>query len=118
MVKFGDRIYDNPMDNGRFGGLSFGAVYRTPDDDHTTYIVRMYYVKKDNAGNNGPMYYVVENTITANPTVSINELNTDNVVSRTYYNAQGVASSKPFSGVNIVVTRYSDGSTKTTKVVK
>ena len=118
VVKFGDRIYDNPMDNGRFGGLSFGAVYRDADDDHTTYIVRMYYVKKDNAGNNGPMYYVVENTIKANPTVSINELSMDNVVSRTYYNAQGVASSKPFSGVNIVVTRYSDGSTQTTKIVK
>jgi hypothetical protein len=78
----------------------------------------MYYVKKDNAGNAGPMYYVVENTITANPTVSINELNMDNVVSKTYYNAQGVASNKPFSGVNIVVTRYSDGTTQTTKIVK
>ena len=118
VVQFGDRIYDNPMDNGRFGGLSFGAIFHEPEDDQTTYIVRMYYVKKDNAGNNGPMYYVVENTIKANPTVSINELNMDNVVSKTYYNAQGVASNKPFSGVNIVVTRYSDGTTQTTKIVK
>ena len=118
VVRFGDRIYDNPMENGRFGGLSFGAIFHQPEDDQTTFIVRMYYVKKDNAGNDGPMYYVVEDVITAEPTVSVNELNMDNEVAKTYYNAQGVASNKPFSGVNIVVTRYSDGSTKTTKIVK
>ncbi len=31
-------------------------------------------------------------------------------VSRTYYNIAGMASDKPFDGINIVVTRYSDGS--------
>ena len=40
------------------------------------------------------------------------------VTGRTYYNLTGVASSKPFDGVNIVVTRYSDGTTTATKVVK
>ena len=35
-----------------------------------------------------------------------------------YYNPAGIESSKPFQGVNIVVTRYSDGSVTTTKVVK
>ena len=35
-----------------------------------------------------------------------------------YINLAGVRSSKPFSGVNIVVTHYTDGSTTTTKVIK
>lgn len=38
-------------------------------------------------------------------------------VSRTYYNVAGVASDKPFDGINIVVTRYSDGSQTATKVM-
>ena len=36
----------------------------------------------------------------------------------TYVNAQGMKSSKPFDGVNIVVTRYSDGTTTTGKIVR
>ena len=35
-----------------------------------------------------------------------------------YINVAGMESSKPFAGMNIVVTRYSDGTTTTTKVVK
>ena len=118
VATFGSRIYDYPMENGRFGGLSFGAIFRTPDNDQTKYIVRMYYVKKDKAGNDGPMYYVVENEVISSPYVSVNELNINNEVSKTYYNAQGIPSDKPYSGVNIVVTRYSDGTTSTTKIVK
>ena len=40
------------------------------------------------------------------------------VVGITYYNLAGVASAKPFDGVNIVVTRYADGSTKATKELR
>lgn len=40
------------------------------------------------------------------------------VTSVTYYNMMGQQSSKPFQGVNIVVKRYSDGSTSTAKVLK
>lgn len=39
-------------------------------------------------------------------------------VSHTYYNIAGVASNKPFDGINIVVTRYSDGSQTATKILK
>lgn len=35
-----------------------------------------------------------------------------------YYNLAGVSSNKPFSGMNIIVTRYSDGTTIATKAVK
>ncbi len=37
------------------------------------------------------------------------------VVGVTYYNVTGLSSERPFEGVNIVVTRYSDGSTSTAK---
>lgn len=39
------------------------------------------------------------------------------VVGVTYVNPMGQTSSRPFGGVNIIVTRYSDGTTKTTKAV-
>ena len=35
-----------------------------------------------------------------------------------YYNLAGVSSNKPFIGMNIIVTRYSDGTTTATKAVK
>lgn len=40
------------------------------------------------------------------------------VVDVTYVNAQGMKSDKPFDGVNIVITRYSDGSTSTSKIIR
>ncbi len=40
------------------------------------------------------------------------------IVSRTYYNVAGQQSQVPFPGINIVVTRYSDGTTTSRKVVK
>lgn len=40
------------------------------------------------------------------------------VLSQTYYNLAGVSSSKPFDGVNIVITNYSDGTHRANKVIK
>lgn len=40
------------------------------------------------------------------------------VVSVTYVNSLGMTSDQPFDGVNIVVTRYSDGTTSTSKVIR
>ena len=40
------------------------------------------------------------------------------VLSHTYYNLAGMSSSKPFNGMNIVVTHYSDGTFTATKVIK
>ena len=53
------------------------------------------------------------------PQTAVKEINYNGeVVSVTYVNSQGMTSDKPFDGVNIVVTRYSDGTTRTTKVVR
>lgn len=35
-----------------------------------------------------------------------------------YYNVMGMESEKPFEGINIVVTRYSDGTTSATKILR
>ena len=53
------------------------------------------------------------------PSTAVREISVGSgtVVSQTYYNVQGMESDQPFNGVNIVVTRYSDGTTRTSKVV-
>jgi hypothetical protein len=35
-----------------------------------------------------------------------------------YYNLMGVESEKPFEGINIVVTRYADGSVSSSKIMR
>ena len=50
---------------------------------------------------------------------AVNEVKTGGeVVSVTYCDLAGRMSQKPFAGVNIIVTRYSDGTVKTTKAIK
>lgn len=50
---------------------------------------------------------------------AINRVGTEaQVVGIEYVNIAGMRSSAPWQGINIVVTRYSDGTTTTTKVVK
>ncbi len=74
-------------------------------------------------GGNGKDYFIAEAKITAkfNPSTptAVGTINAEaQVASVTYYNAMGVASSRPHQGINIVVTRYTDGSTHTEKVLK
>ena len=53
------------------------------------------------------------------PITAINDVEGSKTVSSVkYYNITGIESDKPFSGVNIVVTRYTDGSFSTTKVLR
>ncbi len=50
---------------------------------------------------------------------SVREVNCSKVIeSVRYYNIMGMESEQPFEGINIVVTRFSDGSTSTFKVLK
>ena len=56
---------------------------------------------------------------TPEPWTAVNEVvYNGEVVSRTYVNSLGMQSDQPFDGVNIVITRYSDGKVSTTKVVR
>ena len=53
----------------------------------------------------------------AEPTAISTVAGSKQVVSHTYYNIAGVASDKPFDGINIVVTHYSDGSQTANKII-
>ena len=98
--------------------LAFGAT----DNADIQFRVRFYYKQTgpNRRGlNDEPKYYIVESILDwINIPTGISEVNASNEVSKTYYNAQGLSSDKPFDGVNIVVTTYSDGSTHTSKVVR
>ena len=97
--------------------LAFGAT----DNTDIKFRVRYYYQQTgpSRAVNEEPKYYIVERILDwYNIPTGICEVNASYEVSKTYYNAQGLSSDKPFDGVNIVVTTYSDGSTYTSKVVR
>lgn len=122
-------------DNAMFGGLS-DIITENPDgsltiDSNLKIYVRFYYKVKDlhnlNNGNmlralnaNDHVGYAVETQpAPKEPSTSIAEkFFHGEIVSQTYVNAQGMVSDKPFNGINIVVTRYSDGTTTTSKVVR
>ena len=56
---------------------------------------------------------------TTTPTTGIDQpIVGKQVLGHTYYNLEGVSNNKPFDGVNIVVTRYSDGTSSVAKVIR
>lgn len=67
-----------------------------------------------------PSYYAVENNDDPDITTSLTSVYVVGkmVQSVTYVNAQGLKSDKPFDGINIVITRYTDGSVSTAKIVR
>ena len=110
---------------------SFAVPVGTQGSD-IKFAVRFYYKKKvtegaqrygakgNRDGENDAEYYIVEETGDGSSIpVSINEFMAGkSVIGVTYVNALGMQSNKPFDGVNIVVTKYSDGTTTTTKVLR
>ncbi len=107
-----------------------GENERVIEDDLKIY-VRFYYIVKGSAANHihgltlrdggeAPAGYGSEGQGTPPaPRTGVSELfYYGDVVSTTYYNVQGMKSDKPFDGINIVVTRYSNGTTSTTKIVR
>ena len=72
-------------------------------------------------GSNGYVVYPTNMAGKSNIVTAINGIFNDgsrDVVGVEYVNSLGVVSKRPFSGINIVVTRYSDGSATTVKTVK
>lgn len=120
-------------------------MFAAPDDIEASdieFIVRFYYRSTGNAlvpttnmfraplredegvGDEPRPYYGVEGEgePDSNIPTFINGVYSDGnhgeIVSVTYVNLQGMRSSQPFDGINIVVTRYSDGTTSTSKIVR
>ena len=119
---------------------SFGARKLRTDEDETgvideltaQFVVRIYFTP-DASKSGAPMikadgdtkYYVIEGTAERTfdwkdgVVTGVARLTGNGKVEGvTYYNVSGVASSRPWQGINIVVTRYSDGTVTKTKVVK
>ena len=97
--------------------------------DDLSIIVRFYYIVEGfDASAPGtsrgegadPAGYGVEGEgRTPSPWTAVSEIGYNNMIeSVTYVNALGMQSDKPFDGVNIVITRYSNGTVSTTKVVR
>ena len=121
-----------PLSSTWAENICFGAVSMadaTANEDLIV-IVRFYFRSKgSSAGNSNmfraegddetPMYNATESESSTNIATSVSEVRySGEVVSQTFINVQGQMSDKPFDGVNIVVTRYSDGATSISKVVK
>ncbi|MBR1882936.1 MAG: hypothetical protein IJ808_08020 [Muribaculaceae bacterium] len=138
-AKFG---YAEPQRNetrGTFGALRINDGTDNPNNIgqfDATFIVRVYYRKiAEETGGNGQsvrrrlepvedsQYYIVEQEIpwqflSSTVVTGIDDVDAIRTVhSVTYYNGLGQMSMRPFSGVNIVVTRYTDGTTSTGKAV-
>ena len=101
-----------------------------------TYIVRLYATsvygqqgagldqggKGETEGGSGKDYFIAEAkkvvTFDNSTPTAIGTVNAEaKVISVTYYNMMGVASNRPYPGINIVEKRYSNGATTTSKVV-
>ncbi len=124
--------WDTQKMNAIFGAVNALANENEMiDADDLTVYVRFYYRSTGKAietsrfmlradGEQTPEYYAAEGGARAKqvPT-GVNEIRYHGeVVSTTYYNIQGIESDKPFDGVNIVITRYSDGATTISKIVR
>ena len=116
-------------------GTEDGTITQLPME----FVVRAYYTKESNlaqpngmraprrvdGANSDGKYYIMEQTIPFilvmddNIVTSVHGVYADKQVQEViYYNMMGQSSSTPFSGVNVIVTRYTDGSYSTVKVHK
>ena len=105
--------------------ISFAVceMAETFDGDVT---VEIYLVNGDVTSVNdlsSPNYYItkVSHTIVKDPSISTGVEDVDaekTVAGVVYYNLLGVPSDRPFEGVNVVVTTYTDGTKSSMKIVK
>lgn len=125
----GNKLGDGPGEivAGTFGALKLQSGEEIPMD----FVVRVYFTKSVSSSGapmlkaadpNGDYYiaeYTISDALTSGIPTAINGVEIyNNISSVKYYNAAGIESDKPFKGVNIVVTRYSDGSVTTSKILK
>ena len=113
-------------ENGLVTGMEFdgyairNGINQAPsDNDHFDYfpVTITATVASDNAAT-APASASVQMWVKSSTRTAITDVKAGGVESVKYVNAQGVVSSTPFDGVNIKVTRMSDGTTNTVKVIK
>ncbi|MBR6490467.1 MAG: hypothetical protein IKT03_08045, partial [Muribaculaceae bacterium] len=102
-IKYVVRVYFAPQDVVTAASTLNGSK-ATPQEE----LKNFYVVEAEKT-------YVVDEDV---PTAINNISDVKQIVGVKYYNVAGVESNTPFDGVNIVVTRYNDGSTTTKKILK
>ena len=124
--ELGSASIKNNVFEGTFGALKLSSGEEIPME----FIIRVYFTKKEQttaprikAEGDSKEYYIAEYTIPDKltsdiPTFIFGVENANQVAGVKYYNIAGIESDTPFQGVNIVVTRYTDGTMTTRKVVK
>ena len=106
--------------------ISFAGICEKAETFDGVVTVEIYLVNGDVTSVNdlsSPNYYItkVSHTIVQDPTISTGVEDVDaekTVAGVTYYNLLGVSSDRPFEGVNVVVTTYTDGTKSSKKIVK
>lgn len=126
-------IVGGPGANGGYGAwyevdsdISFAGICKMKDTFDGVVTVEIYLVNGDVTSVNelsNSNYYItkVSHTIVKDPDISTGVEDVDaekTVAGVTYYNLLGVSSDRPFEGVNVVVTTYTDGTKSSKKIVK
>ena len=113
---------DDEFDPNAWDGvMKFGAEDGTTKNDIKVYVRFYYMVEGWNTrdGESRPGNGAEGSGDPDDPSTFVYELvGNGEVVGVTYVNAQGMTSDKPFDGFNIVITKFSDGTTTTTKVMR
>lgn len=126
-------IVGGPGANGGYGAwyevdsdISFAGICKMKDTFDGVVTVEIYLVNGDVTSVNelsNSNYYItkVSHTIVQDPDISTGVEDVDaekTVAGVTYYNLLGVSSDRPFEGVNVVVTTYTDGTKSSKKILK
>lgn len=108
-------------------GLADTPVVGTISDDYTTITISNFCVMRSDENfqtvdycHGNPVHTLIINLdepLNADHTAIADAHVTKTVDGVSYVNLAGQTSNKPFEGVNIVVTRYTDGTTSTSKIV-
>ena len=106
--------------------ISFAGICEMAEEFDGVVTVEIYLVNGDVTSVNelsNSNYYItkVSHTIVQDPDISTGVEDVDaekTVAGVTYYNLLGVSSDRPFEGVNVVVTTYTDGTKSSKKIVK
>ncbi len=106
--------------------ISFAGICEMAETFDGVVTVEIYLVNGDVTSVNelsNSNYYItkVSHTIVQDPKLSTGVEDVDaekTVAGVTYYNLLGVSSDRPFEGVNVVVTTYTDGTKSSKKIVK
>lgn len=127
------RVEGGPGANGGYGAwyevesdISFAGICEMAETFDGVVTVEIYLVNGDvtsvNELSNSNNYITkVSHTIVKDPDISTGVEDVDaekTVAGVTYYNLLGVSSDRPFEGVNVVVTTYTDGTKSSKKILK